>query len=318
MVRVRSALVACSLACTAGSGWATVQASASITDLTFTLVDLTPDDGIDASFTLWSAPGAASVYAGLAGHTPINEYISFELNQSSSYSMSSPGGSNVQVSIGAQSISISGLSTGHESTGDTRAGFGGEVITSFWEPGFGVTLSANASLSITANFEVSASAFDPAACPGGDGSYFVERGASFSCAGDWAQAMAAMNVGYTKTADGQSVLGPDNRLYAYASAKPAYSYRTYGFTAEYPFGADHRVDVAATGPALKTAQQAFSTLLTNNSELAMNADVSMYVQADGSAGVAPIPEPGTYALFMIGLGALGAAVRRHRQHLNQA
>jgi PEP-CTERM motif len=130
-----------------------------------------------------------------------------------------------------------------------------------------------------------------------------------------------MNLSYNLPTPAGSVSGSSNNsLNISASARGEYNYRSFqGYDYSKPDYYNYPIYsttvVPATEQTLSNSRQ-FYAVFANTSNSEQTAYFNIGAQISGRATTAlpinltPVPEPGTWALALVGLGLVGAAVRR--------
>lgn len=316
MFRFTAGAVACALFLSGSAAFAAAESSASISGLTFTLVDLDIDDGIAAGFSFDAFSSntslSFSVNDGLGGSENYSKnragFLSF------TRSTGSVAGEPVayEVSISGDALSAYGAAAGANTSYSVSATSG----SSYNYYGYNnLSLTANTVLIIKAQADVFASATNPSSCGG--------------CSSEYATANATMNLSYSYTDGGSSVSGSSsNVLSTSAVASGAYTYSSYSYDFNqwdywnYPIYQD--VTVPGVEQTLSDAKK-FKSVFTNSSDSTQTAMFYMSTSVSGNASnpfagaipggdvpVTAVPEPESYAMVLAGLMVVGAMAYRRR------
>lgn len=286
------------------------QSSATINQVTFTLADLTPTDGLAAYYQLPGLFQDAAIRSSTRtevqdwgwGKATVYDHRSTPAMFSVLSSHGSlPQGSVADASIdGSQIMRASVLAQGHDGreTHVTAAAGVRAVAPSDGEGGFGsLILSPRSSLTITVRGELSADASNPL------GAYCYLQ----SCISEEASASIWLETFYPS-----AVYGSPNHDQKYtlitASAGDVWTYNPTTFSE------DHFQYLSGKK---SQAVETFTTIV-NNTDQVMRAyfGVTAVTNARGSTvmtsspPVPTVPEPGTWALFAVGAGLLVASSRR--------
>lgn len=293
-----SLALACAAFGIAGSVHAASSASATIGDLTFQLTDLDLNDGIDASFTYtptpWSSPGLSAFLGAKASETEAG----MTKSASETSSVTSDRMTVTTVGLAHAQASATALPGGFAASGSADgAGASFSALASYVSPYSGViSLSANASLVVTAHGAVNAAA------------YIGDTGAS-----DFSSAHAGFGLAYSYVTDKGLV------YYSYSDSLVAdaiaYSEDHSYFQYDPQLGKDVLVVIPA-GDQIKTLSRSLTGVFSNTSSQTQNATVSLdaWVNGLGSAAfpVGAVPEVNGSMAGLLGLGMMGWAVRRRR------
>lgn len=310
MSRVLSAVATTALVLSATWAQAASQSSASISGLTFTLIDLTPNDGVAPSFSFLTSAGSTALTIS-ANDTFVGEIDSASRTRPGMFSFSQQAlaeltRAGARGSVDDKSLSVSGYANGPQTTYNASASTG-YISSSYYYYGQPLTLSlsANSVLLIDANVSLTASASNPQAC-----TYY------YYCnnAGELASASATsyLSYNYTGSPISSSYSGAQT-LSLQASAQGEYSLGNYQYdpaTGSYTY-------VYATYPKHEDNKQlndVLRSVFSNSSSLTQSASFGLSVAVSGQATTsALIPEPSTYALFAQGLVFGGLVVARRRR-----
>lgn len=292
-MRKHALLTAVALAVMAPMGYASSQASATLSDFHFQLEDLNASDGVAASYSWLSNAGSGStslsaVAADQGGDAASTKnkgqaFFQYSLNGNSDHAQAG-------ASVGNWSTSANGSADGGNANfnAGAKTGVGGAgVLGNVW-------LAPHARLTITASASVLATATDP----GGSGA-------------DWSKALASLGL-----------------TYAYGSGASAVNYSwTDALNASVSAGGyyDYVLNPATGKMAMSWVSGAtqsdnrnrdLKVVFENTSSQAQYATLTLLTQVSGvgaAAVVTPaIPEPASAWIALVGVGALGGVARRRR------
>jgi len=313
MSQIRSAALACALAAATLPAFAASSASASISNIQFQVIDLTPTDASVSGFSLVSLPGTMSFNLSDSSQAASESY-NYSRNGLGTYTKTASGDLgtvSASVSAGLTSLSAQGQAGGPGTSYSASIGSNGS--SSYYYNG-SIKLSAQSVLIITADAVVNASATNPAACTSSY-SYYCDSSAEYASSSTW------MNLSYNLPTPAGSVSGnSNNSLNISASARGEYSYQSYqGYDYSKPDYYNHpiysTIVVPATEQTLNGSRQ-FYAVFANTSNSEQTAYFNIGAQISGRAATAlpasliPVPEPGTWALAFVGLGLMGFMARR--------
>lgn len=286
-------------------------ASASVSGLTFTLIDLDPNDGVTSEFNFTNASGSTA-FSLSAMDTNLGESESTSYSLVGAFSFSrdqwlSLTNVYVQETLNGDALSVHGAATGPGTSFSGSASTGVANPYYYSTPG-NLSLSANSLLLIDANYDLVAEASNPQLCGGG---YDYHS----SCApSESASATVSSSLSYNYSG------GNISASYNGTESRSLQSYATGAYTSDSyrddPYGPyDNQVYV--TVPASEQFQQqsgALRSVFSNSSDSTQSAAFYLSASVAGSAMTAAVPEPSTYALMLSGLGGVGLlAWRRRRQ-----
>lgn len=324
MNRLHKVALACACALASTGTFAAAQSSASISDLTFQVIDLDLSDGYSFQFnntgrTLLSL----SASNGITG-----ESDSYSRNRQGWLVPSSFDSQLDPVSASA-TVSATGIDLHGESLGpgnySASASSGNDY---YWYYGGSptLTLSARTMVVITGTASVSASATNP-----------ESSGCWYYCSpSESASASVSMSLNYSYATGNTSMSYSFNEsLNANAAATGAYTrqdfvgyelvpYYYWGGYTYYDYVPIYRsVDVPMTEET-NSQEKTFTAVFVNSSDFTQSASFYLSASISGSAStplqaasfsvpVTPVPEPETWALAVAGLLLVGARARRLRQ-----
>lgn len=289
MSRIRSVALACALAAATLPGFAASSASASISNIQFQLIDLTPTDASVSSFSLANVPLLFASYLSDASQTK-NE-VSYDFDGLFTHAKVVSG--DLGTVSASSSMWLSGLSVQGEATGP------GTSFGAFLQNAYGydsvIKLSAQSMLIITADSVVKASASNPSPC---------------GCDSEFASAGTSMSLQYDLQTPAGTIYGSsNNNLSTFAFARKEYSFQSFD-------GDGYSTVVWPTIEGARIESRQFYAVFVNNTDIEQAARFSIAAQAGGRATSAlgsnpiPVPEPATWALTVAGLGLMGFVARR--------
>lgn len=313
MNRLTKTALAFACAIASSGTFAAAQSSASISDLTFQVIDLDLSDGAGSSFQFSNA-----------GRTLLSLNASNGVSgESDSYSRNRLGwlvpGSfasdlspvSASATINATGISLQGEALGrgnYSASGSTGDDYYWYYGTSY------LTLSARSMVVVTGKASVFASATNPSADSCGWG---------YCSASETASASATMQLNYSYYS------GNTSMSYSFSEALNANAYATAAHTqsifdgyeivatpwGNYWYPRYRNVDVAMTEQTM-SQEKTFTAVFVNSSDVAQSARMYLGASISGVGTTplaAPVPEPETWALAAAGLLLVGARARRMRQ-----
>jgi hypothetical protein len=289
------------------SAQAASSASASISDITFTLIDLAPNDGSTPWFSINSAKGSTSFSLsatdnalGESDSATVTRQGTFKLSMDQLYALTN---TQVQGSITDKSLSVSGAAYGPQTSynASVSTGVSGSYYPYYSQP-LNLSLSANSVLLIDAKVDLAASATNPSAC-----TYYYYCGTSES-----ASASASSSLSYNYSMGGVNDSASSNQtLNLQATATGATSIQE-GYVYDPTLG--YYVWKSVNQPAIeqnKVLSQTLHNVFSNVSSSVQLANLGFSVSVSGIAST--VPEPGSYALMLEGLLVGGLILRRQRQ-----
>lgn len=296
-MKLRTLTAAAALACAIGPAFAASSASASLSNITFTLYDLNPADGVNPLLTFNGGVGTYGSYvsagasesdtiSGGDSATQTKTGAQFTTSRTASVSTDSSSATASVVGSGQSSISgttptsvfLTSVSASGQATPPAGAGSADFSATAMspqsWSTNF--TLSNNTLLLVTMSASTSAGI-----TIGYDGVNGIT---------EWANASASVSL----TGAGASGTGSQN---AYDNTSSSvYGYWNYG-------------------PASASDSRLMAVSFSNVSGADLGGTFSLNAGVSGfSQSAVPVPEPETYAMMLAGLGALGFISRRRRQN----
>lgn len=311
MSRIRSVALACALAAATLPAFAASSASASISNIQFQVIDLTPTDASVSGFSLASLPGTMSFNLSDSSQSASESY-NYSRNGLGTYTKTASGDlgtASAILSAGLNSLSVQGDADGPGTSYSASISSNGG---SYYYNG-SIKLSAQSVLIITADALVKASATNPSAC---SSSYYY-----YCSSSETAASSTWMSLSYSLPTPAGSVSGSsNNNLNISANARGEYSYQTYqGYDYSKPDYYNYPIYSTVVVPAYEQTlsdSRQFYAVFANTSNSEQTANFSIGAQVNGRASTAlpinltPVPEPGTWALALVGLGLMGAVARR--------
>ncbi len=310
MTRIRSVALACALAAATLPAVAASSASASISNIQFQVIDLTPTDASVSGFSLADLPG--SLAYNLSDYSQAaSESYGFSrkgLGTFNKVASGDIGTASATVSAGTNSVSVEG------SAGGPATSYSASINGNSYYYGGSIKLSAQSVLIITADAVVKAAATNPVACTSTYG---------YCSSSEYASSSAWMNLSYTQwTPAGSISSNSNNNLNLNAQARGEYSFQSFTYDYSkydwYNYPIYSTIVVPASEQTLSDSRQ-FYAVFANTSNVEQTANFSIGVQIGGGASTAPlalpgvpapVPEPASVALALAGLGLLGAVARR--------
>ena len=300
---------ACVLSVVSASAMAGSYSLAQVGDLTFTLIDLDPTDGIDPSYTLLALQaGSFSSVSATANDTAQGWSESESRSRNLSFypldATAEAGGASAQAQVRPDAVSASGVANGTGTSYNAAASSGGNGY--YYYAGYGIELSARSALIVSATASAQTWAGN-ATCTTGGISYYYG-----SCGSESASASASLNLSYSYSS------GTTSTHYSFADQVMASSSAvgTYGYQYDpyygYRYVALPGVDQGQDNSRVLTA------VFTNSSDVFQNASLGLAASVQGSA-TTMVPEPSTLAMQALGLaGIAGLVARRRRARSRQA
>lgn len=255
-------------------------ASASVTNLRFSLTDLNLTDGVLPSFSIVSGSSSvassaaspelgeqASKAAPLSAFKPINTSASTDT-------------SSAAAAVTAQGFAVSGAANGVQTNFSASANATSAHNSSM------LRLSANSILRVSGTISAAASVSN--GLPNG---YYYN--------GDNASAHASVSLSYHYSANGATNSGSSSST-ASAQVSPYYYYYNYNYNGE------------PISQAMSDSK-AFDLFFVNTSSVDQFASFYVNGSVSGYGNSAPIPEADTYALALAGMGVVGMLYARRRK-----
>jgi hypothetical protein len=314
MSRVLSAVAAAALVLSASAAHAAAQSSATISGLTFTLIDLNPNDGITPSFSFLTTGGATALTV-TANDTAVGESDSLSRTRPSTFSFSQEfladlTHAGVRGAVDDKSLSVAGYANGLQTSYSASASTGVNPSNyNYYNQSLTLSLSANSLLLIDAQVSLTATAVNPQAC-----AYYYYCNGSYG-AGEMASASASSYLSYNYTGSPvSSTYNSNQTLSLQASARGEYSMGDYVYDPKLGYYSY----VFTTYPKREEDKQLNDVLrnvFSNSSNVSQSAAFGLSVAVTGQATTAGlVPEPSSYLLFAQGLiGGAWLVARRRRQ-----
>jgi hypothetical protein len=293
--KFKASFIAISMALAATSAHAASTSSASLGPVSYQLFDLNPLDSVAPTIT-WSTPPD-----GYGNYTYANAYDNAAVNNQSTWAYGTNGFSNnasgVATALSAAQSSITSGGVVTSPTGVSLSANGHANGTtgvaasdySYYQAGSyapyyyyynGFTLGANTAVVFTANATASAS---------------TSVGYQDGYGGEYANAYAWLNVWGSQPSGNGGNQSSYSEVRANASYTSTWNEQTYQYFGQETFSSD-------------TLSGAYVNL-TGAEKI---GNVQFGTQVDGISYVAAVPEPGTYAMLLAGLGLMGAIARRRK------
>lgn len=307
MSRIRSAALVCALATLTAPALAASSASASISNIRFQVIDLTPTDGQVSQFSLVNLPGSLSF--GISDATQgASESYSFNRSGLGTFTKSASGDLgtvSAELFTGLNAISAQGQAAGPGTSfsasvnGNGYYGYSGSL-----------KLSANSVLVITADALATASATNPTACS--PATYWYCNASESASASSW------LSLSYSlPTPAGSIYSSSNNNLSLSAQARGEYSYQ-YHYTYDYskPDWYNYPIYNTVVYPAFEQSlsdSRQFQAVFANTTGVEQIANFSIGVQVNGFASTAPVPEAGSVAMALAGVAFVGGLAHRRRR-----
>ena len=306
MTRILSAVALATLALTTSAVQAASQASASISGLTFTLIDLSPDDGIAPSFSFITSTGSTVLtlsandgFVGEAGSMSSTRPGTFSFTHDE---LSAITNAYAHGSLSDQALSVSGAAYGPNTSYNASASTG--VATNYYNQALNLSLSANTVLLIDANIRLTATASNPQSC--GSAYYYCSST-------ELASATASSSLSYSYV--GSNISATYNGALSRTLQASAHGEST-GYSYQYDPTLGYSVPVYTTTPKQeedKVQEETLRNVFSNSSNLTQVAAYSLSVAVSGQAmTMLAVPEPSPYAMMLQGL-VFGAWVLRRRR-----
>jgi hypothetical protein len=304
MTRFSTVALACAFAFSSTSALAASQASASIGNMSFTLVDLDPFDNIAPSMSFLTTSGSTALSVS-ATDTALGESEASSRTRPGTFSFSNQflaqlTNSASSASVSDSALTVQGVANGPGTAFNASASTGG--VSSYYATGpLTISISANTALLINADLSLSA-----AASNSNCSSYYYYCNSS-----DYATATGSLALAYNYAGNGASVsYNQTDSSSITATATGSYTTSSY----EYDPTVGYYRYVYTTVPGADDAKSLTDVLsgkFVNMSNQVQSASLGISVSINGVAtSAALVPEPGTMGLTALGLAAVGAAATR--------
>lgn len=298
---VRVALTAC-LSGLAVSAMAASQASASLQNVTFTVEDLNPSDGVDPFYALQSLRGPGSKQSWLSFYAADDTVAQSEAERTALNLLHADDLADRDTAQGLASASVraslndwrvAGAASG-PGTSFAASAFTGPLDRDLYLQGFTLTLSPHSNLTVSGQAFASASADNASACA------FEVDGPLF-CVNEAASASVEVGVSYALVPGGE-VTGLREAVFANALVS------TYTDVAFDPATGDWREVIRVDPDQAEQHAQLLQLVLSNPSDAPLTADLGFALSAYGRSNsfASSVPEPTSLALNLLGLAGLGS------------
>lgn len=307
MKRTLSVVAVAALSLVGSLAQAASQSSATISGLTFSLIDLNPNDGIAPSFSFLTTTGTTALTLG-ANNTSLVESESMSTSRAGTFSFTreqlvSITNAYAKGALTTESLSVSGAASG-PSTSYNGSASTGSSQSYYYYPQLNLSLSANTLLLIDADIKLKAEASN--ATPSCSYYYYCSSSEQASATAtssliynySGGNVSSQYNGTQTRTLQANATGGVTNSSYQYDNATGSYRY----VTTTTPGRDDYKV-----------LDESLRSVFSNSSNMTQSAAFALSVSVSGQAMTAAIPEPATYALMLQGLLAGGWLVRRSRR-----
>lgn len=286
--------------------------SASIGDLTFTLMDLDPTDGVVAGYTLMptvsgngSSVGATveDMVLGSGSHTVSN------LSDQAFFPMIadvSVGNASARAAVGAGLASASGAANGLDSTYSARATTGSREGYGYGS-GYGIDLLPHSVLIVSAKASASAWAGNLSCAEGNVDNDFG------SCGPEGSSGAASMSLSYSYVGSSTTSASYSffDQVLAGADVRGFYGRVQYD-----PIKGFFRPLTSVDGDQSHQMSRVLSAIFTNSTDLTQHASLRLDASVFGYATTA-VPEPSVMSMFSAAMIGFFGLVRHRRQTLNR-
>jgi uncharacterized protein (TIGR03382 family) len=298
MTRFSTVALACAFAFASSTAMAASQASATIGNLSFTLIDLDPFDSLTPSLNFLTSNGSTALSVSATDNT-LGESESASRTRAGTFSFSKEflaelTNATASATVGGSQLSAQGVANGSGTSFNASASTGG--TSSYYSTGpLTISISANTALLIKADLGLSAAASN-ATCSG----YY------YSCISEQASASGSLSLAYSYYADGASVsYNQTDSNSLTASATGSYTYYTYQYDPYYGYY-NYVYTTVPGADESKALNDVLTGKFVNISNQTQLASLGLSVAVNGYAtSAAPVPEPGTLSLAAAGLLAAG-------------
>lgn len=286
-------------------------ASASVSGLNFTLIDLDPNDGVTSSFSFTNTVGSTA-FTLSASDTSLGETESASSSRAGTFSFTrdqwlSLTNTSVHGILNNEGLSVTGAANGASTSFVGSVSSGASNYYYYYSTPGNLSLTANSLLLVDVNYQLVAEASNPQAC--GGGYYYYSPCASSEVAN--ANVSSYLSYVYSGSPISASYNATESRsLQSYATgAYTGYEYRydPYGY---------YYTPVYVEVPVTEQFKQESGTLrsvFSNSSNATQSASFYLSASVTGQAMTAAVPEPSTYALMLLGLGGIGLVASRQRR-----
>lgn len=301
------------LAVLSASAMAGGQSSASVRDLSFSLIDLDSADGVEAAYSLVPNPqlGSLSYVSATASDDSASEN-GFQKNLNSAPSVFEPivvnayaGGGYASAAIDANGVSASGAfsASGPTATYQADAATGGNQTYDLPGGLWNINLTAHSVLFVSVKAAASAWAGNLSCSTGTEDNDF-----GFGCGPERAAAIASMQLSYTY----KDSLSTASYNYYDAVRAQADVASHYGGFHTSP-GGQYRTLLSVDVDEGQDNSRTLTAVFANTTDLPQQATLVLRASVFGN-GTSPIPEPTTASMYGLGLIALCSLVCLRKSH----
>ncbi|MFY9479274.1 MAG: PEP-CTERM sorting domain-containing protein [Aquabacterium sp.] len=303
MIRFSTVALACVFAFANSSAMAASQASATIGNLSFTLVDLDPFDNLTPSLSFLTSNGSTALSVS-AGDTVLGESEAASRTRAGTFSFSKEflaelTNASATATVGSTQLSAQGVANGQGTSFNAGASTGG--ISSYYSNGpLTISISANTALLIKADVSLSAAASNATCNP-----YYYYCGVS-----DQATATGSISLAYNYVGDGASV-SYNQTISKSITATATTGYTTGNWVYDPYYGSYQYVYTTTPGTdEVKSLTDVLTGKFVNMSSSTQFASLGLSVSVNGNATTAAVPEAGALGMAAAGLVVAGALANR--------
>lgn len=297
---LKGALIGASML-VATSAFSAASSTASLTNLHFQLVDLTPDDGIAPSFQVLSAAtyNGYSTPDKISGQVQNNagpySTVSYQIGDLTPLNSLSKSESVSGVAVSSAITDTSLTATGTSTLGKTSYSAGASIDANTYYGG-GIKLSANSALIVTADAWVDASALN-----------VVDSANNYCC---YYSNPETASASVSLSLSGPGVGGSQNSSSSLSASVSGTNYYTYVYDPIY--GYYRYVFLSPDGnPLLQSNSGKLGVTFLNTTSVDQVATLTASVSVSGTS-IAAVPEASTVVLSSLGLLSAAVVARRRR------